>query len=469
MPVPTYSARVSGGWLTLRTSQATLRYKVGSGPFTAANTSVRFADGENLTTVHPTWDWECPFDQTCQAGAAVLRGGATLSYSQSGYQSSAGYVGNLVHRGASATWSVLGAPPARARLSIRYSNVAGPHASSRSHDLDLMVNGHLLTTLTAVPTAGAQPWSTLTTTASLTSGRQLRGGAVRLPTTAATWISTPCRSVPSDASVPAPVQTDPLGGWIRGFDTFTYEPLPPCAPGTARGHVSTPRSSRCTPTDCSTVPAGGCSTTPRAHCGRAKDGSDADRRGGDVEDGYLFVYGQDYAGALRTFAQLTGSAPLLPRNVFGVWYSDYTPYSSRYIENSLYPAFQRNDVPLNTLSLDTDWKAPNNWDGWEWNTSLFPAPGRLPAMGPCQGYRRHLEHPLEHRRRRPQGAHRASSRRDDAGQVELHGRDLQGSGTGARSPRPSPTSPSSRASRTRAWRSGGWTGAVTRRSCPCPG
>ena len=31
-------------------------------------------------------------------------------------------------------------------------------------------------------------------------------------------------------------------------------------------------------------------------------------------------------------------------------------------------------MPLNTLSLDTDWKAPNAWDGWEWNSSLFPNP-----------------------------------------------------------------------------------------------
>ena len=75
MSVPKYSARVSGGWLTLRTAQATVRYKAGSGPFTALNTSVRFADGDNETTVHPTWDWECPFDQTCQAGAAVLLAG----------------------------------------------------------------------------------------------------------------------------------------------------------------------------------------------------------------------------------------------------------------------------------------------------------------------------------------------------------------------------------------------------------
>ncbi|HXW34959.1 MAG TPA: TIM-barrel domain-containing protein, partial [Acidimicrobiales bacterium] len=91
-----------------------------------------------------------------------------------------------------------------------------------------------------------------------------------------------------------------------------------------------------------------------------------------IEDGYLFLYGHDYAGALGTFAKLTGPPPLLPRDVFGVWYSDYTPYSSATIERSIYPAFVENDVPLNTLSLDTDWKAPNDWNGWEWNKSLFP-------------------------------------------------------------------------------------------------
>ena len=95
---------------------------------------------------------------------------------------------------------------------------------------------------------------------------------------------------------------------------------------------------------------------------------------GDVEDGYLFTYGDDYSGALHTLAELTGPAPLLPRNVFGVWYSDYTPYSSSTIEHALYPQFVANHVPLNTLSLDTDWKAPNDWNGWEWNRSLFPSP-----------------------------------------------------------------------------------------------
>ena len=57
-----------------------------------------------------------------------------------------------------------------------------------------------------------------------------------------------------------------------------------------------------------------------------------------------------------------------------MWYSDYTPYSAGFIEDSLYPAFEKADVPLDTLSLDTDWKSPNNWDGWEWDSSLFPHP-----------------------------------------------------------------------------------------------
>ena len=95
MPVPAYSAHVAGGWLTLRTSRATLRYKIGSGPFTPADTSLRFADGARMTTVHPTWDWECPFDQVCQAGAAVLTGGAALGQGVNGYRSSAGFVGDV--------------------------------------------------------------------------------------------------------------------------------------------------------------------------------------------------------------------------------------------------------------------------------------------------------------------------------------------------------------------------------------
>ena len=57
-----------------------------------------------------------------------------------------------------------------------------------------------------------------------------------------------------------------------------------------------------------------------------------------------------------------------------MWFSRYYPYSASDYENSLIPAFRSNHVPLDTLSVDTDWKAPNAWDGWEWNSNLFPDP-----------------------------------------------------------------------------------------------
>ncbi len=372
MAVPKYSARVSAGWLTVRTIRATLRYRVGSGPFTAANTSLQFTNGNSRATAYPTWDWECPFDQTCQAGAAVLTGGASLNWNQSGYQSSAGYVGELLRPGAGATWSILGAPGGPTIMSIRYSDVVSAPSTARPRSLDLMVDGHLDTTLVAAPTTSAQPWSTFTTTTTLKAGFNSVEVLCGSGNSCNVEVDTLSLS-PTTEPAPAAGPSDPLGGWVRGFDTFTYEPAQPCAAGTSGATCQV--TFEPLHTDGLLDRAGwrllddtqSALWTPQGWVQRRQ-------QGGDLEDGYLFAYGQDYAGALRTFAQLTGAAPLLPRDVFGVWYSDYTPYSSRYIEDSLYPAFQKDQVPLNTLSLDTDWKSPNNWDGWEWNTALFPHP-----------------------------------------------------------------------------------------------
>jgi hypothetical protein len=382
MPVPSYSTQVSGGWLTVRTSGATLRYKVGSGPFSAANTSLRFEVGNHTSTVHPTWEWECPFDQTCQAGAAVVAGGASLSQNQAGYQSSAGYVGDLNEQGAGATWTVLGAPAGKAVLAIRYSNVASPPFSPTDGKIGLVVDGHPLTTLTAPPTDSASPWSTLTTTATLRAGSNSvevvsdsgERASLSLGTLSPNFnLAIDTLSIgPATAPAPVPAQTDPLGGWIRGFDTYTYGPGESCPSGSGAECQTALEPLH---TDGLLDSAGWrLLDDTQSAIWTGKGWVQPRKTGGDVEDGYLFVYGHDYTGALLTFAQLTGSAPLLPRNVFGVWYSDYTPYSSSAVEDSIYPAFQKNQVPLNTLSLDTDWKAPNDWDGWEWNTTLFPDP-----------------------------------------------------------------------------------------------
>jgi hypothetical protein len=80
--VPRYRSSQSHGWLTITTSEATLRYRLGSGPFGPDNTSVRLAGGD---TVSPEWENVCPFDQVCDAGAAALSGGANIQTDHAGY------------------------------------------------------------------------------------------------------------------------------------------------------------------------------------------------------------------------------------------------------------------------------------------------------------------------------------------------------------------------------------------------
>ena len=372
MPVPPYSFSTSGGWLTVRTASATLRYKLGSGPFTPLNTSLQLSVGGRTSTVAPTWDWECTFGQVCQAGAATTGGGASLSQTFPGYQSTAGYAGFFIKPGASATWHVIGSVAGPAVVSLRYYNLASPPLTAGPSTLDLDVNGRLRQIIDAGPTTTAEAWATFTTTIPLVSGTNSIKVVSTTPNSFDLGIDTLAVG-PGGSPSPVPASIGPLGGWIRGFDTDTYNDAPTCGPGQSGdtceadiqplntdGLLDTAGWRLLDDTQSALWTTNGWTEPRPAH--------------GDLEDGYLFVYGNDYAGALHTLAQLTGPAPLLARDVFGVWYSDYTPYSSNTIETSVYPEFVANQVPLNTLSLDTDWKAPNDWNGWEWNPSLFPSP-----------------------------------------------------------------------------------------------
>ncbi len=188
---------------------------------------------------------------------------------------------------------------------------------------------------------------------------------------------------PAGAPAPAQPNLHYLGGYTRGFDTATYGPGYSCPTGT-------PTAAQCT------------AALPEMHPGildqagyRLLDDSQsavwtangwvAPRAGGDVQDGYLFAYGHDYQQALGDLNRLTGDSPLLPEYTFGVWFSRYYAYTTSDYENTLIPAFRANHVPLDTLSVDTDWKTPNQWDGWEWNPALFPDPQSFMNYAKGQG------------------------------------------------------------------------------------
>ena len=127
-------------------------------------------------------------------------------------------------------------------------------------------------------------------------------------------------------------------------------------------------------------------------------------RSGAYQDGYFFGYGHDYAQGLKDLRDLTGPAPLLPRKIFGVWFSRYWAYTDAEIRD-LVAQFRSHAVPLDTFSLDTDWKREASaegciffdqvagarqgdacsWNGWEWNAAVFPDPAGFMQWAHAQG------------------------------------------------------------------------------------
>lgn len=384
-PVPDYNASVEGGWLTIATSRTTVRYRVDSGPFGPGNLSVSVNGSGQPGTVSPTWQNECPFNQACDAGAATLAGPANIQTNHTGYDSVAGFIANLGQgNSAGATWTVLGAPAGQARVTLRYANYIGGLGGPAPRTIDLVVNGTDTGPVTLPATSSWDSWSTVTTTVTLTAGTNRVG--VLCASADSCNVNVDTLAV-STVGATVPVIPDPgyLGGYTRGFDTATYsQPGYSCPAGT-------PTASQCT------------AMLPEMHPGlldkagyRLLDDTSsaawtpggwvaARPSGGDVQDGYLFVYGHDFSQALQDLNKLTGPSPLLNESNFGVWYSDYYPYSTSDYESALIPAFRANNVPLDVLSVDTDWKSPNKWDGWEWNPSLFPDPATFLSWAHSQG------------------------------------------------------------------------------------
>src|SRR5258708_6526120 len=280
-PVPSYQAAVRNGWLTIATSAATLRYRLGSGPFGPSNVAVSFRNAGQATTVSPAWQNECPYDQACDAGAAALVGPASIQTNHASYQSVAGFIAGLGQgNSAGANWTVLGAPAGPAQVTLRYANYLGALGGPAPRTIDLVVNGTDTGPVTLPPTASWDDWSTVTTDVSLTAGTNTVGVLCA-----------------SGASCNVNV------------DTLSLSPAGSAPP----------------------------------------------------------------------------AEPLLDESHFGVWYSDFFPYTPSDYDNTLIPAFRANNVPLDGLSVDTDWKSPNQWDGWEWNPALFSDPQAFLKFAKSQG------------------------------------------------------------------------------------
>jgi alpha-glucosidase (family GH31 glycosyl hydrolase) len=384
LPVPSYTETAENGWLELRTSDEVLRYRLGSGAFTPENTSLRLLHPlpGGSAQVSPTWPDECTDGQSCQSTAATLTGGAQIASNHNGYQSTAGFIAGLQDTGSSASWQVLGATAGSADVVVRYSNNVGALGGPAPRTMSLVVNG-TATQFTMPPTASWDDWSTVSVPATLTSGTN---------TVAVTCASGDDCNVnvddiavtPSGGTAASFAPADALGGYLRSFDSAngSYSASPTCT-----GSESGDTCEASIPSMASGVldESGWYLLDDTQSDVWTSDGWIAPRPAGDIEDGYLFGYGQDYAGALQALAKLTGPAPLLPEYIFGNWLSRYYPYTDSDYENEILPEFKANGTSLDTLSIDTDWKSPNTWDGWEWNPSLFSDPQTFLSWAKSQG------------------------------------------------------------------------------------
>ena len=117
------------------------------------------------------------------------------------------------------------------------------------------------------------------------------------------------------------------------------------------------------------------------------------RKSSLLNDLYVFFNPLDYEEAVKSLYELTGFLPLLPKFVFGNWWSRYYEYNQKsYL--ALMNKFKEKNIPLSVSTIDMDWHyvdvdnefgiseqgliGPSygdmgGWTGFTWNKHLFPS------------------------------------------------------------------------------------------------
>lgn len=87
-------------------------------------------------------------------------------------------------------------------------------------------------------------------------------------------------------------------------------------------------------------------------------------------DWYLFGYGDDYRGALKSLTTIAGPVPMPRKYLLGAWYSRYWPYTSADYRQII-AQYAEHDFPIDNIVMDMDWHT-DGWTGWTWNRKLLP-------------------------------------------------------------------------------------------------
>lgn len=166
-----FTARTAGGWLTIQTPAMTLRYKVGSGPFGAANLQVRLRAGQQDVTAAP---WAAQAVPTCTIGVLceaedLSLNGVSVASDHSGY-TGRGFAAGFQNTGNSLSFQVNVATAGTYQFDARYANALGGDGQDTTRTLTLSADGGTGHTLTMPTTADWNTWAIVSAQLALTAG-----------------------------------------------------------------------------------------------------------------------------------------------------------------------------------------------------------------------------------------------------------------------------------------------------------
>ena len=93
----------------------------------------------------------------------------------------------------------------------------------------------------------------------------------------------------------------------------------------------------------------------------------------DGQDWYFFVYGRDYAGMLKRFAELTGPPPMVPRYVLGAWFGSRLGYAANQWQ-LIVDRYREEHLPLDMLVIDSCSWTNVVWAGYDFDREQMPDP-----------------------------------------------------------------------------------------------
>jgi alpha-glucosidase (family GH31 glycosyl hydrolase) len=362
LATPAYTTSVENGWRIVTTGALTLKYRENSGKFNSANLTVSLNVAGDPVTASPYGTGECRYSALCEAEQGALAGGAALADDHAGFTGK-GFVAGLTQTGAATTVTVPGVPSAgRYDLLVRYANSLGGDGQNVTRTMTSTVNGGAARQFTLPTTGDWSTWGTARVPVTLAAGT----AKVALVCAAGDSCNVNVDSVSVVPAGTTPSAASQLGGWYRALDKHTNAQV-----ALHPGILDRKGWSVLDDSATALLNADGTVTQRPAVTG-------------GYQDGYFFGYGHDYKRGLADLTALTGPTALLPRAAYGVWYSKWYGYSMSDYTDTLLPDFRSNKVPLDNLVVDTDFKN-NQWNGWEWNASLFPDPSQLFSWAKSNG------------------------------------------------------------------------------------